>query len=158
MLTNSIFSPIILGCLLLFAFAILFSCKTTNKIPEDYDKRMVHFGGGGGFSGQYYEFCLLENGSMFNIDTNNKDHTYAMRLKKKQTKEIFNKIDHLSSLGLDYNEPGNMYKFIKIQEGQNEGKNLVWGNPSLEVDSNLDSLYATLISLTQNSEINNNEK
>ncbi len=158
MISNSSTGPIIIGLIILVAVVLLLSCKTSNKIPEDYDKRMVYFGGGGGFTGQSYEFCLLENGSLFNVDKNNEDHTYNMKLKKKQSQEIFTKIDQLSLLGLAYNEPGNMYKFIKIMKGADEAHNLVWGSPSLEVDSSLESLYSELITLTKTSEKEKNEK
>jgi len=152
MISNSSYGALIIAFIILLAFILLFSCKTSDKIPDDYQKRMVYFGGGGGFTGQSYEFCLLENGSLFNINEAKKEHTYRMKIKKKQSKEIFKKIDQLALLNLDYNEPGNMYKFIKIEKDGQEPTKLVWGNPSMPVDPSLDSLYAELISLTQTSE------
>ena len=152
MISNSSYGALIIAFIILLAFILLNSCKTSDKIPDDYQKRMVHFGGGGGFTGQSNEFCLLENGSLFNINKAKKEHTYKMKLKKKQSQEIFKKIDQLALLNLDYNEPGNMYKFIKIEEDGQEPTKLVWGNPSMPVDPSLDSLYAELISLTQTSE------
>lgn len=154
MISNSSIGAIVLGFVILLVCIFLVSCKTSDKIPKDYDKRMLYFGGGGGFTGQSYEFCLLENGSLFNINESNEEHTYKMKLKKKQSQEIFKKVDQLTLLNLDYNEPGNMYKFIKVEKATTDPIKLVWGNPTMTVDPSLNSLYAELISLTQTSEKN----
>lgn len=125
------------------------SCKSKNIDLDNYKKSKVHFGGGGGFTGKSFEFCLLENGALYNVDSTTKEYSQPIFLKKKEVKTIMNKVMEVNALNYAYNEPGNMYKYIKTTKSDEEDLKLVWGNPELMVDDKVNELYKELIELTK---------
>ncbi len=143
----------ILGVLLLLGcFLILNSCRSKDIDLETYEKTKIHFGGGGGFTGQSFEFCLLEQGMLYSVNSLNKEYSEPMLIKRSVAKALINKINDLNALNLAYNEPGNIYKYIKTSKLGMEDAKLVWGDPNLTVDPKVIEIYNELIALTKDVE------
>ncbi|MBK8843045.1 MAG: hypothetical protein IPO33_09470, partial [Saprospiraceae bacterium] len=61
--------------LIIFTF---FSCKSTLLPPDQYKQEQLIFGSGGGFSGAYNEYMLLDDGRLYE---RGKDKTSLNQLK-----------------------------------------------------------------------------
>jgi len=126
-------------------------CKTTQLSPEQYDKAQIVFGSGGGFSGAYNEYTLLDDGRLFQRNKDNKSNTEIKKVDKKITTQIFNNI---KTFGLDqfrHNEPQNLYYFLKYRTPADSNK-IVWsGKPENQL-AVVNSIYKLLIDQTKNAE------
>ena len=135
---------VIVGVVLLVS-----SCRSKDIDHQAYEKSKVFFGGGGGFTGQSFEFCLLENGTLYSVNSLTNEYSEAMLIKKSEAKALMNKVKAVNSKNFDYNEPGNLYKYIKTTKTGDEDVKLVWGNPDLIVDESVISLYNDLIAASK---------
>lgn len=133
----------------LFLFGIvvcmLSSCaKHTN--PLTYTKKQLIFGSGGGFANQVNEYRLLENKHLFfrkNDDTTFKD---LGKQKAKTVKKLFEASEMLFQGKSGFNEPGNMYYFVRLQK-DNQTQSVVWGRPNTEAPEKAKELHKQLMNL-----------
>ncbi len=122
---------------------ILFSCKTTeqseaNKLPEG--KRYA-IGQGGGFTGNYTEFILSENGKVHKYDFKYDREVFFKDLEKVDLIYFLEKVDELGLEGLEVNQPGNMTKYIDVRYGRNSINKIVWGHPNYRMDEEIGKLH-----------------
>jgi len=135
--------------LLLICLYFLFqSCKTVDINPESYEKEKIYFGGGGGFTGELKEYCLLESGDLFKINPSSRAAALSNNIKKSAAKKILNQIKAANFQDYNYDQPGNMFYWMKHQT-KADSSYLIWGHPNIEVDEEISSIYKQLISLTK---------
>ena len=140
----------LIGLVLIAGVILLFSsCRSKDIDHQSYEKSKVFFGGGGGFTGQSYEFCLLENGTLYAVNSLTNEYSDPVLIKKSEAKTLMNKVKAVNSKNFAYNEPGNLYKYIKTTKTDEEDVKLVWGNPDLIVDESVISLYNDLIAASK---------
>ncbi|HQW10913.1 MAG TPA: hypothetical protein PK076_13415 [Saprospiraceae bacterium] len=111
---------------LLLVFPLVYCCKTAPVSVQNYNKAMISFGSGGGFTGARSEYILLDNGFLYENSKMSTVPVEINHLDSKMTTQIFNNI-HL--LGLDtmkYNKPQNLYYFLKYKNG-NDSNYICWG-------------------------------
>lgn len=133
--------PLILLASLLF---VLSSCKTYS--PDTYTEQQLIFGEGGGFTGEVSTYILLDNGRLFKQVGKDKQYELLQKVPGKMYKSVFQKVREMELMQKEFDHPGNLYKFIEIQEGA-EKHTITWGDPNHEVDSSIGDLYQTLLSL-----------
>lgn len=136
--------------LFLFVFGLfgLVSCKSTQLPPEKYDKASLTFGSGGGFTGAYHEYILLDDGRLYSRNIGGSAPTFLKNVDKMATKQFF---DNIKTFGLDkfnYNEPQNLYYFLNYKS-QKDSSGITWsGYPEGKI-AIANSIYRLLIDQTQ---------
>jgi hypothetical protein len=135
-----------LSLLSLTALFALFACNTKKyATPDEFPKQQLVFGSGGGFTGKVQTYTLLENGQLFHHNGIN-DATQEMeRLQKAEAQKLFKLAKDEELLGKTFNEPGNMYYFLKVKNNGKEETSFVWGSNSKTPPAKCDSLYANLM-------------
>lgn len=120
---------IFLSALILVVF---FSCKTkpvvTSTTTAKAD-RIIQFGEGGGFTGMYEEFQLLETGELKYLDSKTERWILKKNFSDTQTKSFFNQLDEADIKGVDFNKPGNMSSYIELKTNGTTYR-VTWGSPS----------------------------
>lgn len=134
---------------ILTIFIISFiGCKSTQLPPDKYDKSSITFGSGGGFSGAYHEYILLDDGRLYATKLDGSSPEFIKNVENKITGQLF---DNIKTFGLDkfnYNEPQNLYYFLKYKS-QRDSSNIVWsGMPDGKIAIAY-SMYRILIEQTQ---------
>lgn len=135
-----------------FAFLLFGSCKTTQVSPEKYEKSKVYFGNGGGFTGELREFCLLENGDVFQINPSSREATLRNSKGKSMAKSIFKNMDEMDLKKYAYDQPGNLYYWMKYHT-EADSTYLIWGHSDMVVEEEVIHMYEELVELTK--KINN---
>ena len=125
--------------LIFISLLLLFSCKTAEEVKSDtlpQGKRYA-IGQGGGFTGDYTEFILSENGKVHKYDFKYDREVYFKDLSKVDLIYFLEKIKPLSLEGIEMNQPGNMSYYIDIRIGRTSINKLTWGsykyNPNEEI-------------------------
>ncbi|MFK7934280.1 MAG: hypothetical protein AB8G22_12280 [Saprospiraceae bacterium] len=134
----AIFTLIIIGLILL-----LYSCnrKVTFEIDNLPAERII-FGQGGGFTGAYVDFILLENGQVFKQNSLTKAIEELSTIKKKRAKELFGKVKIATATPVK--EPGNMTYSLRYQTAEME-QSVTWGSASYEVADSIKTVYDELV-------------
>ena len=127
-------------------------CKTTDQViasPEEYTGDKLVFGSGGGFTGQYETYTLLDNGVLFvGNGAAGSGLVRAMPLDKTTTTQMFT---NFSSLGLDkmiVRDPGNLSYFVERQVGDTKHR-LTWGGNQQKVPEVVEKYYLNLYKLAR---------
>ena len=111
-----------------FLFLILIGCiSSSNLNTENSNEKRYAFGKGGGFTGDYTEFILNENGKVYKYDYKYDREVFYKNLAKVDLDYFLTKIDDLGLDGIDINEPGNLSYYIDLRIGQNSINKIVWG-------------------------------
>ena len=126
----------------LFIATLFVSCSPSGKLTNDSDCNRLVFGNGGGFTGKYTSYVLFEDRHLFSLLP---DSTLLplKKLRKKQTRDIFNQANKLKMAQPAFNHPGNMTSFISYQADGilTEYK---WGDPDVSVPNEIKDLYSQL--------------
>jgi hypothetical protein len=134
--------------LLLIFFSMFFSCSSTksntdtttnNKSNNSEMKYCV--GRGGGFTGDFEEYILLENGKVYKRDFVYERDVFYKELSALDTEYFLNKIDELSLYGEDINKPGNMSYYLEIRQGNNTINKIIWGAHSYYPPKELEAFH-----------------
>ena len=133
----AIFTLIIIGLVLL-----LYNCnrKVTHTIDNLPPNRIV-FGQGGGFTGAYVDFIILENGQVFQQNSLTKTTKELTPIKRRQAKSLFKQVADATITPIK--APGNMTYAIHYQTADST-QSVVWGDASYIVSDSLQQLYETL--------------
>lgn len=107
---------------------IFCSCKTKKfATPEEATKiNSITLSNGGGFSGRYTKYIILENGQIFKSNGIVDEYKSLPSLKKSIAKEIFKKYRDLSIADDDTIESGNMTYSIAFKDKKGEVKKQKW--------------------------------
>lgn len=128
--------------LLLSIIALFVSCSSSAKVANDPDSRRLVFGNGGGFTGIYTTYELLEDGNVYTLLP---DSTLqpVKKLRRKQTREIFAQADKLKMAQPVFNHPGNLTWFIKYH-ADGAVTEYKWGDANASVPDGIKDLYNQL--------------
>lgn len=132
---------LIILCLFLGYFGC--SCGPQGILYEYRDTEIV-FGSGGGFTGQETEYHLDTRGNLFMIESLTGTKTNLGKVKKADLKKIYKTLAEINLAEADYNQPGNMYYFIReINKGSTH--QVIWGSNDQEVPDGIQEFYDLLI-------------
>ncbi len=132
--------------LLMGSICSVMSCKTKETIfnPGTYEKPMITFGSGGGFTGRVISYSLTSGGDLYT--SNHDQYTLLGKADKKVVNQIFANYKSLGLKELMLDEPGNKYYFIEFKS-KDINKNLKWGLNPLD-NKNLSVFYNILLDLS----------
>ncbi|MEL7340873.1 MAG: hypothetical protein AAGM67_10330, partial [Bacteroidota bacterium] len=136
---------LVLAPLLLLGI-LLSSCKSRPVDPETYTKRIVKFGSGGGFTGFYTHYQLLENGDLFMQKDPDSTMQYLLRVKKKLRKPVFAQLDSIEIEAFAYDQPGNLSQYVETSFGERSVRSTFTAG-DLNVPIPAKELYQSLIQL-----------
>jgi hypothetical protein len=118
---------------LCFCLATL-SCKTNEvHTPDEFKGNKIILSHGGGFTGVYTTYCLLDNGQLFKNDKNlkNAKDTAARipikSLKKATTEQIFSNYKVLGLGNEEVQSYGNLNYSITMVNDKGEEHKSIWG-------------------------------
>ena len=137
--------------LALFA-GMLFLCCSSSKefpFPEDYKGEQIHFGQGGGFTGEVTYFTLLDNGQLFSFNTKDSTFTYLDKWPKEFTTQMMTAYHTLQLDSLNYYEPGDIYYFIFHKKKDSALHRITWGNNSFVPDPKVVNYFNLLYKSTK---------
>jgi hypothetical protein len=126
------------GVLLLFIL-ISSSCKSSMELYKSYKGPKISIGSGGGISGEYNEYILLNNGNLYHKNSYKKDTVFLGSISKNESEQIFENYFTLSFDDINLNSPGNFNYFIKFEEKEKNHK-LLWTNSS-KIDHKIKLFY-----------------
>ena len=95
---------------------------------ENTNMKRYAFGKGGGFTGDYTEFILNENGKVYKYDYKYDREVYYKTIDKADLNYYLEKIEELSLDGIDINKPGNISYYIDVRIGQQSQNKITWGD------------------------------
>lgn len=119
--------------------------------PDNYKKRQIIFGSGGGFTNLVNEYRLLENKKLYHKKSNDTTFTELGKQNADTTKLLFSKAVTLFEDTTTLHQPGNVYYFIKFRNG-NKTQEMVWGSskentPTSDIRQKAKDLYKELMNL-----------
>ncbi len=103
----------------LLVLLVFFSCKTTTYSTDNLPEKQLYFGSGGGFTGLVTEYLLLANGQLFKHPSPDVFEELD-KVKKKKAEEIYARYYEVGFDNLIFNQPGNIYYFIRMVDGEAE--------------------------------------
>lgn len=129
---------------LLFSCLItVLSCKTPPVSPHSYKHEIISFGSGGGFSGAYSEYFLMDNGKILSLSEDKKQYLEVKQIKSNLSSQIFNNIKTFGLDTLSYVHPQNMYYFLKFKNGT-DSNYVSWSGKPVGKISAAASIYKLL--------------
>lgn len=133
--------------LLLLALCVIQSCSTSKLSPIDYKGDQIHFGQGGGFTGNVNYYVILEDGRLFQKQAKDTSFSHLTTWKKNFTNQIFTDYHQFELDSFTHSEPGNLYYFVEMH---NDGKihRSVWGKPGFNPPQKLVDFYNILYKST----------
>lgn len=102
---------------------------SSESLGDDQNVKRYAFGKGGGFTGEYKEYILNEDGKVYKYDYKYNREVFYKDLDKAELNYFLEKIDELSLEGIDINTPGNVTKYIDVRLGKVSMNKIVWGDP-----------------------------
>ena len=116
----------------LFSFMLaLWSCKTKQVSPLNYDKNIIEIGNGGGFTGASTSYFILESGEVFRGGNTDTSFVFVGKIEHRIVNQQFNAYEKLGFKKLKLNDPGNRYFFLNMKNKMSENK-IQWGRSELE--------------------------
>lgn len=107
---------------------LLLGCVTPNDTTTaNSNVKRYAVGKGGGFTGDYTEYILNEDGKVYKYDFKYDREVFYKELDKVDLNYFLEKIDDLALDGIDINEPGNMNYYIDVRIGKNSINKILWG-------------------------------
>lgn len=98
-------------------------------------------GKGGGFTGDYTEYILNENGKVYKYDYKYDREVYYKTLGKADLIYFLEQIEALGLEGIDINQPGNISYYIDVRIGQESQNKIVWGDHQYYPPKNLTEFH-----------------
>ncbi len=140
-LKNIIVFSLIIGSFLL-------SCKTKTYTPTNFEGAQITFGSGGGFTGAVNKFTILENGQVFKNKKHQKTLEEQNRFKKKEVAPYFEKCKTLMKSYDFMDEPGNLYYFISLKNGEDVSR-IVWSEEKQQASPEVLAFFQQLQNLVE---------
>ncbi len=125
---------------------IMFGCKTSEEVKSETNKTNKRYaiGQGGGFTGDYKEFILNEDGKVYKYDFKYDREVYVKDLVKADLIYFMEKIQGLGLDGIELNQPGNMSYYIDVRIGKTSVNKIIWGAHNQYPPSNLVDFHKEL--------------
>jgi len=105
----------------------------------------IYFGSGGGFTGAVQEYVIESDGTLSQCKANCTEKLSLKQLKRSELKELHPRVKQYQLTELDYNQPYNMYKFLRItsEDGENS---ITWSdNEQNSTTKQLNKVYEWLM-------------
>ncbi len=122
---------------LMVSFSVLFiGCKNDaatlperigNFLEGSSELKRYAVGKGGGFTSDYQEFVLCEDGKVYKRDFNYDREVFTKQLSEEDLQYFLKRIEKLNLDGISIEKPGNMSYYIEIREGKLSLNKIVWG-------------------------------
>jgi len=129
---------------LISSVACLFfwSCKPKDYALDNLPNRQIIFGEGGGFTGKYTTWMLLDSGQVFQKSGIGAEFEPLGKVKYKTAKGFYKKAETIPTEKMKENRPGNYNYELILQRDTLELKS-TWSNES-DIDSTILTLYKEL--------------
>ena len=138
-------NTLILLTLLSLAFV---ACKTTQYTPNDFKGDQIMFGSGGGITGSYTYYTLLENGQLFKNGKQKGQYTELKKISRDQVNQLFDNYKVLDLANVNYDEPDNMSYFIEYKTEEKVHR-IVYGGAAKGLKTEAKLFYQFLNELVQ---------
>ena len=129
------------------------ACSTAEKgstssphqlTQSDKNLKRYAVGKGGGFTGEYQEYILSEDGKVYKRDFNYDREVFTKKLEPVDLNYFLEQIALLGIDGESIDEPGNMNYYIEIREGKLSINKVLWGSPNYHAPEKLVSFHKEL--------------
>jgi hypothetical protein len=126
-------------------------CTSAKKFPspEDYPGEQIHFGQGGGFTGNVVYFTLLDNGHLYQFNTRDSTFTHLDKWPRDFSKQMVQAYHTLQLDSLNYYEPGDIYHFIGYKKKNGALHRITWGNNRFVPDPKVVNYFNLLYKSTK---------
>ena len=120
----------------------------TPEAPSRNTGEQLHFGQGGGFTGEVTYFILLEDGRLYE---KSRDSIYLLRNRwgRNFTRQMFLNYHTLDLESITLRAPGNLYYFLGHQSSGHPLHQIIWGAQGSPPPSRILDFYQTLYKSTQ---------
>lgn len=125
---------------------VFWFCKTPKYTADTLPQKQLRWGKGGGFVGKETLHLLLENGQIFKQEDTAGKPVEMDDTRRAKAKKLFKLLETTGIQNLDFQHPGNTYKFLDIVEGEST-KRISWGDAQYPVDAAVEDLYKQLEAL-----------
>lgn len=122
---------------------VLWFCKSPRYTTDNLPEAQIRWGNGGGFTGKESQYILLENGQIFAGGTAAKALDGTRRAK---AKKLFKTAETIGLKSLEFQHPGNTYKYIEVMEG-GKSRRIVWGDSQYPVSAEVQEFFQKLSEL-----------
>lgn len=132
------------NALLVSSVACLFfwSCKPKDYLMDNLPNRQITFGEGGGFTGKYTTWMLLDSGQVFQKSGIGAEYAEIGKLKYAQAKKFYKRADAVSVDMMKQNKAGN-YNYELILQRDSVDYKAGWANEA-DIDTSILNLYKEL--------------
>jgi hypothetical protein len=153
-------------CLAIIMVATTIACNTITSHQytlQNMPKTQLIFGSGGGFTGMTTEYCLLENGQLYETNTFTQEMVEMRPARKSKTDKMFTCVTKMDIEKIQCDMPGNMYYYI-VYKTEHIHHRITWGDPTAKIDDGLKKCYHELMKLADDCKekpkeiVKNNEK
>ncbi len=125
---------------------VFWFCKTPKYTADSLPQKQLRWGKGGGFVGRETLHLLLENGQIFKPGDEAGKMVETTGTRRAKAKKLFKLLETTGIQNLDFQHPGNTYKFMDIVAGETV-KRIAWGDAQYPVDASVEDLYRQLEAL-----------
>lgn len=109
---------------------------------DNLPNRQITFGEGGGFTGKYTTWMLLDSGQVFQKSGIGAEYSQIGKLKYSQAKKFYKRADAISTDMMKENQPRN-YNYEFILQRDSVDYKATWANEA-EIDTSIFNLYQEL--------------
>lgn len=134
-------------CFLASLFVVLMACNSQKYLPTEFPKDQIVFGNGGGFTGMVTTYVLQQNGQLFQESMDTTFDELAI-IPKKECKLLFEQYRNLKVDTLELNNPGNMYRFLKLSNVDTTYHS-VWGDGMVFPPDTVQAFYQSLLDMVR---------
>ena len=135
-----------MGCTILL---LMGNCKTVPFQPETYDDDYLVIGDGGGYTGLETSFYITNRGEVFKHSGRDTVYQKMPKINQKVVKQAMGSIDQLGLIDYQFQNPGNVYKFLSMNIDGKSNK-VVWGDNQQTVSPAIANIYRILNQSLQN--------
>ncbi|MFD2572846.1 FAD-binding oxidoreductase [Spirosoma soli] len=106
--------------------------SASGSTPATYKGRQILVGSGGGFTGAYTTYYLLDNGQLFGRRGRDTTFTFIGEQTSVNTKRVFTALEQACKIKTTrFDKPGNLYKFVEWRKGKQSYK-VTWSASQAE--------------------------
>ena len=134
---------------LLFALFSLVSCASPKEYPGKFKGEEIHFGQGGGFTGEVTYFVLLDDGRLYQRGSRDSTFTFLDTWDDRFVSQMFLNYKSLQLNKVEFCEPGDIYYFILYKSGNSPSHQIAWGKPGTRPDEIIVTYYNLLYKSTK---------
>ena len=118
------------------------NCKSKDYPLDDLPADRITFGEGGGFTGQYTDWMLLDSGQILERKGIGGDFVQIKKIKRKEVRQLYEKAAALSAEVMQEKPPGNYNYSLTVQRDSTELK-ATWSGQS-PIAPEVEELYKSL--------------